>query len=562
MREEGVIIFRLERLVANIDDAPRPGVVTNATLLRQQAARTPDLPFGIFPDRIVTFGELDQAAVEVAKGLIALGIRPGDQVATLMPNDADWLPAYFGILYAGGTIVALNARYKRQELGYAIRHSDSRMLITTDAIDAHVDFAALLTDVLPGLGEADAPTDLSLAAAPSLKSLILFGNSTRPGFLSRAALAAHGEGVPDAAVTEAIGAIGPEDPAAIIYTSGTTANPKGCVLSHAGLQRSWYTFAEVVGLREGETVWMPMPFFHTGGIGPMTAILSRGAAFFTQPHLDPEDAVVAIERHRIEHLYSGFPHLSLAVIDHPTYDRERFGFVRSMLNVGSPAIQERIQSLLPDGAVLLNLFGMTEGSGIVTFTPFDAPMAVRAVTSGQPPAHTEVRIADPGSNAPRPTGGEGEIQFRGGGAFKLYYRDPESTAATILPGGWVRTGDRGKIDGDGNLHFLGRLKDMLRVGGENVAAAEIEFFLNQHPAVKMVQVIAAPDERLGEVPVAFVELLPGGEVTADALKAMCQGQLARWKIPADVVFVDEWPMSATKVQKFKLREQLPERFRS
>lgn len=540
---------------------PRPGEVTNATLLKRQAERTPDAVFGIFPDRTVTFGELDAAAVEVAKGLVALGIRPGDHVATLMPNHPDWLPAYFGILYAGATIVPLNARYKRQELGFTVRHSDARVLITTDAINDHVDFASLIGEVLPGLASSANAADLDLEDAPTLRAVVMFGASRPAGFLSRGDLAALGRGISDMVLDQAIEAVDPEDAAALIYTSGTTANPKGCILTHAGLQRSWYTFAETVDLAPGEKVWMPMPFYHTGGIGPMTAILSRGAAFFTQAHLDPEEAVVLVERYRIDHLYSGFPQLSLAVLDHPDYDRDRFSFVRTMLNVGPPAMQERIQSLLPEGATVLNLFGMTEGSGIVTFTPLDSPIEIRAVTSGRPPAHTEVRVADPENGEPCPAGTPGEIQFRGGGAFKLYYRDPEATAATILPGGWVRTGDRGKFDQDGWLHFLGRLKDMLKVGGENVAAAEIEFFLNQHPDVKMVQVIGGADARMGEVPVAFVERVPGGTVTGEELIGMCQGQLARWKIPAEVVFVTEWPMSATKVQKFKLRELLPSRFR-
>jgi fatty-acyl-CoA synthase len=546
----------------NLHEVPSPGEVTNAALMMRQAAMTPDAAFGIFPDRILTYRDVDASARHVAKGLIALGIKPGDHVATLMPNHADWLPAYFGILYAGAVTVALNARYKRSELEYTIRHSDARVLMTTDAIEDHVNFADLLEDVLPGIAVAPDAANLNISAASALKSIVFFGRTIKPGFLSFDQLVGLGQHLPDAAVDQATSSAVPEDAAAIIYTSGTTSNPKGCVLTHASLQRSWYTFAETVNLVEGETVWMPMPFFHTGGIGPMTAIMSRGAAFLTQPHLDSEEAVALVEKHRVEHLYSGFPQLSLAVIDHPTYDRERFSFVRSMLNVGPPATQLRIQSLLPEGAVLLNLFGMTEGSGIVTFTPFDASFEVRAVTSGLPPAYTEVRIIDPESEEQCAPGEPGEIQFRGGGAFKLYHRDPDATAATILPGGWVRTGDRGKVDEDGYLHYLGRLKDMLKVGGENVAAAEIEFFLTQHPAVKMVQVIGVADDRMGEVPIAFVERLPDQAVTADELIAMCKGQLARWKTPAGVVFVTEWPMSATKVQKFKLRDQLPRHFRA
>lgn len=542
--------------------APIAGQATIAMLLAEKAMEMPEDIYGIFPGEEISFGELDRRAREVAKGLIALGIEPGDHVATLMPNCPDWLPAYFGILYAGGTVVALNARYKRHELDYTIKNSRSKVLLTTDAIDDYVDFAALISDVVPEIEDQDDPRKLNLKTVPDLQSVVLFGVTSRPGFLSAEELVALGSDLPDTKIAEARGAVTPDDPAAIIYTSGTTANPKGCVLTHKGIQRSWYTFAEVVNLRRGEKVWMPMPFFHTGGIGPMTAILSRGAAFMTQPHFEAEEAVKLIALHRIDHLYPGFPQMSLTVLQHPDYSKEKYSFVRSLLNVGPPAMQRMIQDLLPDGAAVLNLFGMTEGSGIVTFTPFDAPLDIRATSSGKPPPHTEVRIADPETGDPCPRGQPGEIQFRGGGAFKLYYRDPEATAETILPEGWVRTGDRGKIDEEGYLYYLGRLKDMLKVGGENVAAAEIEFFLNQHPDVKMVQVIGGHDDRLGEVPVAFVERVPGGRVSAEELIAMCDGQLAKWKIPRDVVFVNDWPMSTTKVQKFRLKELLPESRRS
>jgi fatty-acyl-CoA synthase len=536
-----------------------PGRTTIAMLLAEQAKAIPDAPYALFPDGGISFGELDRKAREVAKGLIGLGIRPGDHVATLMPNCADWMPAYFGALYAGATVVALNARYKRHEVDYTVRNSQARILLTTDAIEDYVDFAELILDVFPDAANGGEER-LRLEAAPDLERLVLFGSSRRPGFLSLDNLIGFGRDVPDEEVERARGSVQPEDPAAIIYTSGTTSNPKGCVLTHGSIQRSWFTFGEIVGLKQGEKVWMPMPFFHTGGIGPMTVILARGASFLTQPHFNPDKLIRLIEEHRVDHLYPGFPHMSLTVLQHEEYSKERFSFVRSLLNVGPPAMQRAIQDLLPEGAAVLNLFGMTEGSGIVTFTPFDSSLEVRATTSGKAPAHTEVRIVDPETGQVCPPDLPGEIQFRGGGAFKLYYRDPVATAETILPEGWVRTGDRGKIDADGYLYYLGRLKDMLKVGGENVAAAEIEFFLNQHPAVKMVQVIGGADARLGEVPVAFVERVPGAQVEADELIAMCQGQLARWKIPADVVFVTEWPMSTTKVQKFRLKELLPERF--
>lgn len=534
----------------------RDPVKTVDILLAEQAAAQPDATFAIFPGATLTYGEVYERARAHAKGLIKLGVKPGDHIGTLMPNCADWLIAYFAGLMAGAVVAAINARYKRHELKYALAHSDCKVLLTTDLIADHVDFAPLLRDTLETLDEQTDPAALNLANAPELRAIVMFGKGAAP-FLSEGALADLGRDVTDAELDAARAQRNADDTSTIIYTSGTTSAPKGCELTHRGLQASWSTFADTVTLTPDETVWMPMPFYHTGGVGPMTTVLAHGASLMTQPHYEPEEVVALVEKHRIAHLYSGFPQLSLAVIEHERFSKERFSFVRSMLNVGPEAMQRHIQSRLPDHAVLLNLFGMTEGAGIVTFARWDAPLEVRAVSSGYPPPHTQVRIADPETNRELPRGQPGEIQFRGGGAFKAYYKDPEATAATILPEGWVKTGDRGRMDDDGALTFLGRIKDMLKVGGENVAAAEIEAFVQSQPGVKMVQVIGIPDARLGEVPVAFVERSAGSTITESAIIQACEGQLAKWKIPRHVVFVTDWPMSTTKVQKFRLRDYLP-----
>lgn len=530
-------------------------------LLVEQANQRPEALFAVFPGVELTYGQVEHRARRMAKGLIALGVRPGDHIATLMPNCADALIAYFAGLMCGAVVVGLNARYKRHELAFALEHSDCKVLLTTDLIADHVDFTRLLSDTLPGLGEQTNPQHLSLATAPLLRAIVLMGQTKQAPFLSTAELEAAGEVVSDGQVDAARAARAVEDTSTIIYTSGTTSTPKGCELTHHGIQTSWSTFADTASLTADEMVWVPMPFFHTGGVGPMTTILATGAALMSQPHFDPEEAVGLIRHHRIAHLYSGFPPLSMAVIEHPTFDKQTFSFVRSMLNVAPEATQRRIQAALPDGAVLLNLFGMTEGSGIVTFARWDSPLDVRAVSSGYPPPHTEVRISDPDTDQPVAPGALREIQFRGGGAFQSYYKDPEATHASILPGGWVKTGDRGRLDESGALSFLGRIKDMLKVGGENVACAEIEAFILGVPGVKVVQVIGVPDARLGEVPVAFIELDEGVEISESDVITACDGQLAKWKIPRRVFFLSDWPMSTTKIQKHRLRDYLPDDLR-
>jgi fatty-acyl-CoA synthase len=413
-----------------------------------------------------------------------------------------------------------------------------------------------LSEVYPELAAATDAGAIRVNDAPRLRHLVLFGAKTWAPATSAAALAAAGSGVTDAVLEGARAGQDAEDTAVMIYTSGTTASPKACELSHAGLQRSWAVYARAVDLSEGEKVWDPMPFFHSGGIGLMTGIMARGAIIVSSAHFDAQVIMDLILRHRIEHLYPGFHLLAVPVLQSPRYDRDTCAFVRTMVVIGPLGTTRAIQNSLPAHARVMNLFGMSEGSGLVTLTPPSAPEEQRLTTSGRASAGIEVRIADADGGAVLPAESRGEIQFRGGGAFRAYYKDAAATRATILPDGWVRTGDLGKLDADGWLYYLGRLKDVLRVGGESVATAEIESFLSGHPAVKFVQVIGKPDDRLGEVPVAFVERQSGAALSREELIDFCSGKIARYKIPSNVIFVTQWPMSSTKIQKFKLRELL------
>jgi fatty-acyl-CoA synthase len=458
---------------------------------------------------------------------------------------------------AGGVGVLLNARYKQYELQQVIAHCDAQILMTTDVIDEHVNLTDVLCGTYPQLGDSSAARSLTLADAPLLKTLILFGNKRLAAALPADDLKASGRAVSNATLAQRRLDQDSENTAVIIYTSGTTAAPKGCELSHAGLQRSWSIFSRAVGLEAGEKVWDPMPFFHSGGVGLMTGIMARGATIVSSAYFDPEVIADLILKHQIEHLYPGFHLIALPVVTSSRYDPTAFAFVRSMVVIGPLGTLRKIQNLLPPKAAVMNLFGMSEASGLVTLTPPDATEDQRLMTNGKQPPGIEVRIVNPDSEQPTSPGVTGEIQFRGGGAFRGYYKDPAATRSTILPDGWVRTGDMGKLDHDGWLRYEGRYKEMLRVGGENFAAAEIESFLSAHPAVKYVQVVGKPDDRLGEVPVAFVECNDGSTATQSDIVDFCVGKIAKFKIPRQVVFVTQWPMSATKIQKFRLREMIP-----
>jgi fatty-acyl-CoA synthase len=530
---------------------------TLAQLLERQATQSSQRVFAIFPELSITYGDLYERASELAKGLISHGLELGTPVAIFMPNCLDFLLAHYAVQLAGGVGVLLNARYKQYELRQVIAHCDAQILMTTDVIDEHVNLTDVLCGTYPQLGDSSAARSLTLADAPLLKTLILFGNKRLSAALPADDLKASGRAVSNATLAQRRLDQDSENTAVIIYTSGTTAAPKGCELSHAGLQRSWSIFSRAVGLEAGEKVWDPMPFFHSGGVGLMTGIMARGATIVSSAYFDPEVIADLILKHQIEHLYPGFHLIALPVVTSSRYDPTAFAFVRSMVVIGPLGTLRKIQNLLPSKAAVMNLFGMSEASGLVTLTPPDATEDQRLMTNGKQSPGIEVRIVNPDSEQPTSPGVTGEIQFRGGGAFRGYYKDPAATRSTILPDGWVRTGDMGKLDHDGWLRYEGRYKEMLRVGGENFAAAEIESFLSAHPAVKYVQVVGKPDDRLGEVPVAFVECNDGSTATQADIVDFCVGKIAKFKIPRQVVFVTQWPMSATKIQKFKLREMIP-----
>jgi fatty-acyl-CoA synthase len=530
--------------------------LTLDALLYKQASAHGNAPFLVFPEHAVSYAQMLSAAQAVARGLVARGIKPGDHVAVLMPNCVEAAVIFLGAHIAGAAAVPINARFKRRELAHVLAHSDARILFTTNLVREHVDFVGLIWDSLPGLKQHPRAERLTLPQAPRLQTIVVLHGVIPEQALAFDEFTAAGASVNGGTLDDIAAANAPERCAYLLYTSGTTANPKGCELTHAAVIRSWSAYADLIGYQTGEGMWTPCPFFHVGGIGPMASALVRAGRLLSTTHFDAEETARFLHEQKPTHLFPAFPQLTFGFLRSTGYVRERFHFIKTVLNVGPPEMQAQIQSLLPVGAVLLNDYGMTEGSGIISATRPDDSLEERLGTNGYPMPGIEVRIVDPATRASVAVGASGEIQFRGINALRAYYKDPEATTAVIDSEGWVSTGDCGAINASGSLNFIGRIKDILKVGGENVAPAEIEAHLGTHPSVKIAQVIGRPDAKYGEVPVAFVELLPACSVNEAELIAHCVGHLANFKVPREVRFVTEWPTSATKSQKFKLREQL------
>jgi fatty-acyl-CoA synthase len=295
--------------------------------------------------------------------------------------------------------------------------------------------------------------------------------------------------------------------------------------------------------------------FHIAALGVSIACVVTGATIVTAPFFEPDGGVALLERERPTALYPAYANIVLGILNHPRSADLDLSEARRMLVVGPPKTLYALQEQMP-GCTLVSTFGMTESCGCSTQHDLDDPLEVRCETVGLPIPGLELRIADPVTGDVAGPDVAGEIQLRGPVLFDGYYKDEEKTRSTFLAGGWMRTGDLGSVDAQGRARYLGRIKDIIRVGGENLSPAELEAHLMTHPAVLIAQAVGIPDERLDEVPVAFVELRAGASATEEELIAHCQGAIARFKVPRHIRFVTEWPMSATKVQKFRLRESI------
>jgi fatty-acyl-CoA synthase len=494
------------------------------------AAERPDGPALVMPGERRTYRQLGERASGVARSLAALGVRPGDRVGVLVPNGFDCLRALFGVSLAGATIVPINARFKPPEIRHIVVDSGAAAIITSDQMDDHANLTEMLTAALDGLD--DPP------------QVVLLGTKEVPGIVGQEAFDGLGDHVGPDELTRRRAGVSLRDPAMLLYTSGTTADPRGCRISHEALVRAWGGVADAMRFTHEDAVWNPCPMFHIAAIGVSISCVLAASANVTTRYFAPDESVELLARERPSIWYPAYDRIMLGVVNHPRWAEVDVSGLKCVLAVGAPDTLRRLQDAVPH-ATLVSTFGMTESCGCAVIHDLDDPLEVRCSTSGGPLPGLEVRVD-----------AVGEIQLRGPLLFDGYHGDPGKTASSYTADGWFRTGDLGVLDDRGRLAFRGRLKDMLRVGGENVAPAQIEACLMAHPAVQMAAVVGMPDDHLAEVPAAFVELRPGMTATEEELIEHCRAALARFKVPRQVSFVDEWPMSATKIQKFKLRERL------
>jgi acyl-CoA synthetase (AMP-forming)/AMP-acid ligase II len=527
-------------------------------LLRQHASQRPEHLALVTPVVRVTWRQLHADAMQASAALHALGVERDGKVCILAPNGYEWMRWAYGAAGIGAVVVPANTRFRSAEFAYQLKSSDTHTLFVQPAI-GDTDYLGIVAELVPEIRDAP-PGRWRSAAFPRLRHVVSLAPepSTRVAGLQTLStcLADALTAEETAAVERAWDAVSPCDPAIIQYTSGTTAFPKGAVLSHASTARNAYEVNRRLCIDGDDRIFVPGPFFHVGGstLGMLLGLVC-GATIFAIPKFDPAVVLRTIEEERIT-VYSGVDSLFLTLLKHPGFRREALASVRKGWIASSPEIVRMVQRDMGlEGTT--NVYGISEASPNIAICAVDEPMDVRAETCGRPHPGCEVRVVDPATGVDVPAGARGEILFRGYSLMLGYYGNPDETAKAIDRDGWLHTGDQGLLRPSGHLEYHGRLKDMLRVGGENLAPAEVEEVLCQHPKVRQAAVVGIPDDRLIEVAAAVIELKEGEQCSADELVAFCKARLASFKVPRQVAFVPAMPMTGSgKIQKFRLVQEL------
>jgi fatty-acyl-CoA synthase len=488
----------------------------------------------------LTYAQLDAAVDAVAGGLLRAGIRTGDRVGIWAPNCAEWILVQYATAKLGIILVNVNPAYRTHELEYVLRQSGVRLLFSASAFKTS-DYAAMIEEVRGGVDTLE-----------------------RTVFLDREEWAEFSAGEPDReAIAQRMASLSFDDPINIQYTSGTTGFPKGATLSHHNILNNGFFVTELLHLTERDITCLPVPFYHCFGMvmGNLGTLAHGGCVVIPAPAFDPGATLAAVAGEGVTSLY-GVPTMFIALLDHEDFDTFDVSSLRTGIMAGSPCpieIMKKVVDRMHMAEVAI-CYGMTETSPVSTQTRVDDPLERRVGTVGRVGPHVEVKVVDPDSGLVVQRGDPGELCTRGYSVMLGYWEDPERTAEAVDRAGWMHTGDLATMDDDGYLNIVGRSKDMVIRGGENVYPREVEEFLYSHEQIADVQVIGVPDDRYGEELCAWVIARPGAELDEDSVREFCRGQLAHFKVPRYVMFVDEFPMTVTgKVQKFKMREMSIER---
>ncbi|MBV8991901.1 MAG: AMP-binding protein [Solirubrobacterales bacterium] len=484
-----------------------------------------------------TYSQFNAAVDQLALGLDKLGIEYGDRVGIWAPNCPEWTLVQYATAKLGAILVNINPAYRTHELAFVLNQSGCRMLVSARAFKTadYTEMVASVRDEVPPLEM------IVYLDSPEWDALIESGSAADPARLRQIA-----------------SGLSEHDPINLQYTSGTTGFPKGATLTHRNILNNGFFVGEICRYTEADRICIPVPFYHCFGMvmGNLGATAHGSCMVIPSPGFDPAATLAAIQQERCTSVY-GVPTMFIAELTVPDFASYDLSSLRTGIMAGSPCpieVMKRVVDEMGCSGVTI-CYGMTETSPVSTQSDIDDDLEVRVSTVGAVHPHTEIKIVDPESGAEVPRGQVGEFCTRGYSVMRGYWNEPELTAAAIDEQGWMHSGDLATMDDRGYVNIVGRIKDMVIRGGENIYPREIEEFLYTHPAVADVQVIGVPDQKYGEQLCAFVRLSQPAGATEDELRDYCRGRLANYKTPRFFLFVEEFPMTVTgKIQKFKLRE--------
>jgi fatty-acyl-CoA synthase len=504
-----------------------------------------------------TYRQLQTEVDRCARALIALGVEKGQRVGIWAPNCAEWTITQFATSKLGAILVNINPSYRLSEVQYALRQSGCAWLVTAPRFKTS-DYTGMIHELAPELA-ASQPGALQSANFPSLRGVVRLGEERSPGMLGWGGLLALADRVTADELARRQRQQEFDEPINIQFTSGTTGYPKGATLSHHNILNNGYFTTELLRFTDRDRLLIPVPLYHCFGMvmGNLGCVSHGATMIYPSDGFDATAVLEAAQAERATALY-GVPTMFIAELNHADFARYDLSTLRTGIMAGSPCpveVMKQVQALMHMRDVAI-AYGMTETSPVSTQTRIGAPLAKQVGTVGQVHPHVQIKIVDPQSGQVVPVGERGELCTRGYGVMLGYWDNDEATRAAIDAARWMHTGDLATMDAEGYLNIVGRIKDMIIRGGENVYPREIEEFLYSHPAVQDVQVIGVPDEKYGEEVMAWVKLREGQAATADEIRDYCRDKIAHYKIPRYVRFVDAFPMTVTgKVQKFLMREE-------
>jgi fatty-acyl-CoA synthase len=513
--------------------------------LDRTAARVPDRDalVSVHQGIRLTYAQFLAAVEEVARGLLALDVQPGERVGIWSPNNAEWVTLQYATAKVGAILVNVNPAYRTSELAYALGQSGVSTLVLAPRF-RQADYLEMLDQVAGEL--------------PALGRRVVLGPDTPAAAMGWDDLREAGDRVPVDRLREREALLQFDDPINIQYTSGTTGFPKGATLSHHNILNNGFFIGEGCRYSEADRVCIPVPLYHCFGmvLGNLACTTHGAAMVYPAEAFAPEATLAAVQAERCTSLY-GVPTMFIAELEHPRFADFDLTSLRTGIMAGSPCpveVMKKVQADMHMAEVTI-CYGMTETSPVSFQSDTDDPVDKRVATVGRIHPHVEAKVIDPDNGRIVPRGTPGELCTRGYLVMLGYWENDEATAEAIDRAGWMHTGDLATLDEDGYANIVGRIKDMVIRGGENIYPREVEEFLYQHPAVSDVQVVGVPDPRYGEELCAWVRLKEGHSVDGEELREWCRGKIASFKIPRYWRFVDEFPMTVTgKVQKFKMRE--------